>query len=125
MTNELNELRLQLERLTYESREAAILSEATREQNSDLTVELEELRKSLAELKSQQKLMSNEGKEKKKQEKVAQLMGSFDYDGGRASEREEQLRRALAKLDQAMDGDSQFAPEDLELLKQQLSDSQA
>ena len=78
MSAELNELKLQLERLTYESKEAAITAEATKEQNSDLTAELEELRKSLAEVKAAQKSVSNEGKEKKKAEKLAQLMGTFD-----------------------------------------------
>lgn len=44
MTGELSELRLQLERLVYESKEAAITTDAMREQNTDLAAELEELR---------------------------------------------------------------------------------
>lgn len=123
MTSELNDLRMQLERLTYEGREAAILAEATREQNNDLTVELEELRKSLAELKSQQKSMSNEGKERKKQEKLAQLMGNFEYGGGAASERDEQVKAALTKLEQAIDSQTPLSTEDLATLRQHLNDT--
>ena len=44
MTSELSELKLQLERLVYESKEAAITTDAMREQNTDLAAELEELR---------------------------------------------------------------------------------
>ena len=44
MTGELSELKLQLERLVYESKEAAITTDAMREQNTDLAAELEELR---------------------------------------------------------------------------------
>lgn len=44
MTSELGELRLQLEKIHYESKEAAITTDAMREQNADLAAELEELR---------------------------------------------------------------------------------
>ena len=44
MTSELSELKLQLERLVYESKEAAITTDAMREQNTDLAAELDELR---------------------------------------------------------------------------------
>lgn len=44
MTGELREMRSQLERLVYESKEAAITQDAMREQNGDLAGELEDLR---------------------------------------------------------------------------------
>lgn len=44
MNSELREMRSQLERLVYESKEAAITADAMREQNGDLAGELEELR---------------------------------------------------------------------------------
>lgn len=49
MNGELSDLRLQLERLVYESKEAAITTDAMREQNVDLAGELEELRVSARE----------------------------------------------------------------------------
>lgn len=48
MTGELSDLRLQLERLVYESKEAAITTDAMKEQNVDLAGELEEMRVSIA-----------------------------------------------------------------------------
>ena len=122
MVTELGELRVQLERLTYESKEAAIVAEATKEQNADLAAELEELRKSLAEAKAAQKTISNEGKEKKKAEKLAQLMGSFD--NGAVSEKEEQIRATLLKLDDAVDSHAALSVDDYSILRKQLAESQ-
>lgn len=44
MTGEIGELRLQLERLLYETKEAAITSDAMREQNGELSAELNEFK---------------------------------------------------------------------------------
>lgn len=44
MIGELREMKSQLEKLVYESKEAAINAEAMREQNGDLVGELEDLR---------------------------------------------------------------------------------
>lgn len=47
MSTQVGEMKLQLERLVYESKEAAITTDGLREQNADLANELEELRVSL------------------------------------------------------------------------------
>ena len=97
MTGQLSDLRLQLERLVYESKEAAITSDAMKEQNADLAGELEELRvrlssshaedgadcpshhqKSMNDLKISQKSVTQEGKDKKKAEKMAAMMAGLD-----------------------------------------------
>lgn len=44
MSGEVADLRLQLERLRYDSKEAAITSDSLKEQNAELERELEELR---------------------------------------------------------------------------------
>ena len=119
---ELSERKLQVERLTYESKEAAILAEATKEQNVDLSNELDELRKSLGEMKTTQRSATNEGKERKRAEKLAQLMGSFDTSV--VSEKEEQIRATLLKLDQAMDSEAALTADDMALLRRQLLESQ-
>lgn len=79
MSSQLNELRLQLERLDYDSKESVIMMDILKEQNQDATRELEELRKALADLKTNnQREASAEEKEKKKQEKMALMMAQFD-----------------------------------------------
>lgn len=122
MSAELGDLRLQAERLTYESKEAAILAESTKEQNHDLALELEELRKSLAEAKSLQKSNVDADKERKKAEKLALLMGNFD--SGIASEKEEEIRSTLLKLDQAVELQTVLTPSDISLFKSQLLSAQ-
>jgi kinesin family member 5 len=81
MSGQLNELRLQVERLNYDNKEGIITIDILKEQNQDSRNELEELRKSLAELKTSQKDASVEEREKRKQEKMAMMMAKFDTVG--------------------------------------------
>lgn len=78
MSSQLNELRLQVERLNYDSKESGITIDILKEQNDDGKNELEELRKIISELRTTQKDVSAEDKEKKKQEKMALMMAKFD-----------------------------------------------
>ena len=79
MSSQLNELRLQLERLDYDNKEGVIAMDILKEQNADLTNDIEELRKTLAELRAAQKeAASADDKEKKKAEKMALMMAKFD-----------------------------------------------
>ena len=78
MSSQLNDLRLQVERLNYDNKEAAISVDILKEQNQDASRELEELRQAIADLKANQKDSALEDKEKKKQEKMALMMAKFD-----------------------------------------------
>lgn len=78
MSSQLNELRLQVERLNYDSKESGITIDILKEQNEDAKNELEELRKTIIDLRATQKDVSAEDKEKKKQEKMALMMAKFD-----------------------------------------------
>lgn len=78
MSSQLNELRLELQRLGYDSKESVIVLDTLREQNADLNRDLEELRKTIAELRMTQKDSTTEDREKKKAEKMAMMMAKFD-----------------------------------------------
>lgn len=78
MSGQLNELRLQVERLNYDSKESGITIDILKEQNEDAKAELEDLKKTISELRSSQKDASAEDKEKRKQEKMAMMMAKFD-----------------------------------------------
>jgi len=82
MSSQLNELRLQLERLDYDNKESGITIDILKEQNQDLTNDLEELKKTIESLKAAQKDISTEDKEKKKAEKMAMMMAQFDTVSG-------------------------------------------
>lgn len=78
MSVQNNELRMQIERLDYENKEAGITVDILREQNQDLSNELEEHKKTVQELRSSQRDPALEDKEKKKAEKMAMMMAQFD-----------------------------------------------
>lgn len=126
MSAQLNELRLQVERLDYDNKEGVITIDILKEQNLDAKSELEELKKIIAELKTSQKDVSLEDKEKRKQEKMAIMMAQFDSQGT-FSEKDEQLRQILTKLDSidSAAGVSTLTVEDLTHLRRQLSEGQA
>ncbi|KAF8212189.1 kinesin heavy chain [Mycena galopus ATCC 62051] len=122
MSTQLNELRLQVERLNYDNKEGVITIDILKEQNADALAELEDVRKHIAELKTAQKDASAEDKEKRKQEKMAMMMAKFDTQGA-FSEKDEQLRAILGKLD-SIDSVGALSQEDLTAVRRQLSEGQ-
>jgi kinesin family protein 5 len=78
LTSTLSELRLQLERLDYDNKEGIITIDMLKEQNQDLNSEMEEFRRQVAELRSNQRDPALEDREKRKQEKMAMMMAKFD-----------------------------------------------
>ncbi|KAI0273649.1 kinesin heavy chain [Gloeopeniophorella convolvens] len=125
MSTQINELRLQVEKLDYDNKEGAITVDILKEQNTDAKNELEELKRTIADLKSSQKDPSAEDKEKRKQEKMALMMAQFDMQG--TSEKDEQLRLIMAKLD-AIESDSAAASltsEEVTQIRRQLAEGQS
>ncbi|KAJ4469405.1 kinesin heavy chain [Lentinula edodes] len=124
MSSQLNELRLQVERLDYDNKEGIITIDILKEQNVDAKSELEELKKQISELKVSQKDASTEDKEKRKQEKMALMMAKFDAQGT-FSEKDEQLRSLLAKLDTIDTDGSALTSDDLTAIRRQLTEGQS
>ncbi|GAW10320.1 kinesin heavy chain [Lentinula edodes] len=124
MSSQLNELRLQVERLDYDNKEGVITIDILKEQNVDAKSELEELKKQISELKVSQKDASTEDKEKRKQEKMALMMAKFDAQGT-FSEKDEQLRSLLAKLDTIDTDGSALTSDDLTAIRRQLTEGQS
>ncbi|KAG0026925.1 hypothetical protein BGZ81_006005 [Podila clonocystis] len=95
---ELSDLKLQLEKVSYENKEGAITVDSLREVNQELSKELEELKKALMEMRVAQKDSTDGDKEKKKIEKMAQMMADLDP-SGEISAKEAQLRETLFKFE--------------------------
>lgn len=119
MTSELSNLRLELQKISYESKENAITVDSLKEANQELISELEELKKSLVEIRQTQKENVQSDKEKKKAEKMAQIMSGFDV-SNEMNEKERLIRDALVKLE--LDGNGLTADE-LVSLRRDLTDS--
>lgn len=127
ISSELNEVKLQLERVNYEHKEAGITMDILKEQNLDLTNEIEELRKSLSQTNrdgqsgaAEAEDPNAEEKQRKKAERMARMMA--DFNAGIMSEKEEQIRQSLAKLDKAVEGG--LSQDDISTLREQLLESQ-
>ncbi|VDB98031.1 unnamed protein product [Peniophora sp. CBMAI 1063] len=110
LSTQLTELRLQAEKLGYDAKESQITIDILEEQGADQRSELEELRKTLEQLRANKPDAAQEDKERRKQEKMAL--------------KDEQLRALLAKLD-ADDAPSSLTSEDIASIRRQLADGQA
>ncbi len=119
MTSELSDLRLQLQKISYESKENAITVDSLKEANQELISELEELKKNLIEMRMAQKEVGHSDKEKKKAEKMAEIMSGFDV-SNEISEKERQIKDALVKLE--LDGNG-LTVDELVSLRHDLADS--
>lgn len=120
MASELNELKVQLEKVTYDNKEGAITMDSLREANVELSAELESLKKALSDLRLTQK----EGdKEQKKQEKMAAMLAELDPSGV-ISKKEQQIRDTLLKLESSVgDTSTTLTMEELSTLRRELSES--
>ncbi|KAH8820078.1 kinesin heavy chain [Xylogone sp. PMI_703] len=129
LTSETNEFKMQLERLTFESKEAQITMDSLKEANAELTAELDELKQQLLDVKMSAKETSAilDEKEKRKAEKMAKMMAGFDLGGDVFSENERNIRKAIEQVDalhvQSSAGEA-IAPDELEELKARLIETQ-
>lgn len=122
MTSELSQLRLQLQKISYESKENAITVDSLKEANQELMAELDELKKNLEEIKVAQKKTVLSDKEKKKAEKMAEIMSQFDAAPLEVSDKERVIREGLLKLNNNT-ATHALSLEDLVDIKRDLADS--
>ncbi|RYP30379.1 hypothetical protein DL767_006287 [Monosporascus sp. MG133] len=129
LTTEINEAKMQLERLTFESKEAQITMDALKEANAELTTELDEVKQQLLDVKMSAKETTAvlDEKEKKKAEKMAEMMAGFDLGGDVFSANEQAIAKAIrqveALFEQSSSGDP-IPPDDLQELKAKLVETQ-
>ncbi|KAF7546497.1 hypothetical protein G7Z17_g8381 [Cylindrodendrum hubeiense] len=129
LTTEVNEFKMQLERLTFESKEAQITMDALKEANSELTTELDDVKQQLLDVKMSAKETGAalDEKEKKKAEKMAKMMAGFDLGGDVFSENERYIAEAIEKVDilhdQSAIGDN-IAPDEFKALRARLVETQ-
>ncbi|KAG0138003.1 P-loop containing nucleoside triphosphate hydrolase protein [Tuber indicum] len=105
LSSEVNELKLQLEKVSFESKEAQITMDGLKEANSELTSELDEVKQHLLDVKMSTKETSAllDEKEKKKAEKMAKMMAGFDLGGEVFSDSERMIREVIHQLDAIQD----------------------
>ncbi len=97
----VNEYKMQLERLSFEGKEAQITMDSLKEANLELTSELDEVKQRLLDVKMSAKETSAilDEKEKKKAEKMAKMMAGFDLGGDVFSDNERSIKEVIAQVD--------------------------
>ncbi|KAF2739803.1 kinesin-domain-containing protein [Polyplosphaeria fusca] len=129
MTTEINELKMQVEKINFEGKEAMITLDGFKEANSELTTELDDVKQQLLDARMNAKETSAllDEKEKKKAERMAQMMAGFDLGGEVFSDNERNIRRMIESIDTLHDMSSAgeaIAPDALHDLRQKLIETQ-
>jgi kinesin family protein 5 len=129
LSTDVNELKMQLEKVSFESKEALITMDGLKEANSELTIELDEVKQQLLNVQVQTKdaTAQLDEKEKKKAERMAKMMAGFDLGGEVFSDNERMIREVIDRLDYLLDhqgtGD-EISADDLKDLRSKLLETQ-
>ncbi|KAI9867605.1 MAG: Kinesin heavy chain [Trichoglossum hirsutum] len=129
LASEVNELKMHLEKISFESKEAQITIDSFKEANSELTVELDEVKQQLLDVRMSAKETGAvlDEKEKKKAERMAKMMASFDLGGDVFSDNERNIRRVIEQVDALQEASSTgeaVSPDDLKELRSGLLETQ-
>lgn len=129
LTTEVNEFKMQLERLSFEGKEAQITMDALKEANSELTTELDDMKQQLldAKMSAKETGAALDEKEKKKAEKMAKMMAGFELGTDVFSENERSIAETIkhidALLEQSTIGDH-IAPDEFKTLRAKMVETQ-
>lgn len=124
--SEIEGFRMQVERIQFETKEASITMDSLKEQNNDLTNELDEVRKELLEAKMSARETSAvlDEKEKLKKERMAQMMAGFDLGNENLSENERSIRALIDEVEDLVSRGEPVSPDALSTLREHLLDTQ-
>jgi len=129
LSGEVNDLKMQLERVAFEGKEASITMDGLKDANSELTAELDEVKQQLLDVRMSAKetnAVLNE-KEKKKAERMAQMMAGFDIGDDASSDNEGKIRRCIEQVEslhRMSAAGNIVAPDELRDLKTRLIEAQ-
>jgi kinesin family protein 5 len=129
LNGDVNELRMQLEKVSYEGKEASITMDSLREANGELTTELDEVKQQLLDvrMKAKETTAALDEKEKKKADKMAKMMAGFDLGGEVFSDNERKLQDLIQRVDslhQVSEAGETIAPDDILELRTNLLQTQ-
>lgn len=129
LMTEVNEFKMQLERLNFEGKEAQITMDALKEANSELTTELDDMKQQLldAKMSAKETGAALDEKEKKKAEKMAKMMAGFELGTDVFSENERSIAETIKHIDSLLEqstiGDH-IAPDEFKALRAKMVETQ-
>ena len=128
LTTDLNDMKMQVEKIQFEGKEAQITMDGLKEANSELTVELDDIKQQLLDAKMNAKESNAAIDEKKKKaEAMAQMMAGFDLGDEVFSDNERSIRKIIEQLDQLHEMSSAgeaVAPDALQELRERIVETQ-
>lgn len=129
LNTEINELRMQLEKVSYEGKEASITMDSLREANGELTAELDDVKQQLLDvrMKAKETTAALDEKEKKKAEKMAKMMAGFNLGGEVFSDNERKLQDLIQRIDSlhnVSEAGETIAPDDILELRASVLETQ-
>jgi kinesin family protein 5 len=129
LQSETNEIKMQLERLSFEGKDAQITMDGLKELNAELTAELDDVKQQLLDVKMSAKETNAvlDEKEKKKAEKMAKMMAGFDLGADVFSDNERSIKEVIDQVDalheQSSAGEA-ISPDSLEDIRARLVETQ-
>lgn len=129
LQGDANEFKMQVEKIQFENKETMITMDSLKDANQELTTELDDVKSQLLEARisvSETNAALDE-KEKKKSERMAQMLAGFDMGSEAFGENEHNVRQAIDRLDHLLDTSYEggaIAPEDLQELRKKLVETQ-
>lgn len=129
LQSEANDFKMQMEKIQFESKETMITMDSLKEANTELTSELDEVKQQLldAKISVSETNAALDEKEKKKAERMAQMMAGFDLGTEPLNENELTIRKAITRVDRLYDISCEgnyVAPDDLDELRKKLVEAQ-
>ena len=129
MTEKLNRIEMDLQKISFQSREDTITMDSLKEANSELETELISVKQQLLDIKMSARETSAvlDDKERKKQERMANMMAGFDLGADVFSENEGKMQQLIEQVDELHDTSSAgeaVAPDAFVDLRARLLESQ-
>ncbi|KAK7179612.1 Kinesin heavy chain [Paraphaeosphaeria sporulosa] len=129
MATELNELKMQIEKLNFEGKEGQITMDGLKDANAELTAELDDVKQQLldARMNAKETTAAMDEKKKKKAEAMAQMMAGFDLGGEVFSDNERALGDIIKQLDSLKElsaSGEAIAPDAIQELREKLVETQ-
>ncbi|KAK5108153.1 hypothetical protein LTR62_008749 [Meristemomyces frigidus] len=118
-------LRMQIEKVNFETKEAVITMDSLKEANTELTNELDEVKHQLldAKMSAQESSAHLDEKERLKQERMAEMMAGFVLGEGMMGSGEVMVREVVRQVENLLgmsENGEAVAPEELEGLRERL-----
>lgn len=129
MAEQLNRAQMDLQKVSFQSKEDHITMDSLKEANSELENELVSVKQQLLDVRMSAKETSAvlDEKERKKQERMAKMMAGFDFGPDIFSENERKMQDLIRQVDSLHEISSAgeaIAPDELRHIKAQLVESQ-